>query len=55
VCDTAAGKRAVINVNSLDDRAAFTAVPESTDYDGEATETRLARRAQRWMPVSVRR
>ena len=42
VCDTEAGTRAVINVNSLDDRVAFTAVPDSTDYNGETTEMRLA-------------
>jgi hypothetical protein len=55
VCDTAAGTRAVINVNSLDDRAAFTAVPETMNYAGETTERRLARRAERWMPAAIRR
>ena len=55
VCDTASGTRAVINVNSLEDRATFSAVPEASNYDGETTETRLARRAERWMPVVVRR
>jgi hypothetical protein len=55
VCETEAGTRAVINVNSLDDRAAFTAVPDPTNYDGETTETRLARRAERWMPAVISR
>jgi hypothetical protein len=55
VCDTPAGQRAVVNVNCLDDRAAFTQKPNASDYDGEATEARLARRAVNWMPASVRR
>ena len=55
VCDTASGTRAVININSLEDRAAFTMAPESSNYDGETTDARLARRAERWMPVMVRR
>ncbi len=54
-CETSAGFRAVINVNSLDDRAAFTATPTVNDYDGETTEVRLARRAVRWMPAILHR
>jgi hypothetical protein len=55
VCETAAGWRAVVNTNALDDRAAFTQIPSATDYDGESTEQRLARRAVRWMPTIVHR
>jgi hypothetical protein len=55
VCETAEGLRAVINVNALDERAAFTAEPVATNYDGETAEARLARRAERWMPAMVRR
>jgi|SRR5687767_5693226 hypothetical protein len=55
VCDTATGTRAVINVNSLDDRVLFSAAPDPMNYDGEPTEVRLARRADRWMPAVVRR
>jgi hypothetical protein len=55
VCDTATGVRAVVNVNSLDERAAFTQVPSSPDYEGETTEGRLARRAANWMPAVVHR
>jgi hypothetical protein len=55
VCETAAGTRAVINVNSLDDRAAFTKAAVPNDYDGETVEQRLARRAVRWMPAAMRR
>lgn len=53
VCETAAGLRAVVNVNSLADRAAFTQAPSAPDYDGEATAARLARRAANWMPAVV--
>jgi hypothetical protein len=45
VCDTEAGLRAVVNVNALDDRAAFVQAPATPDYDGETTEARLSRRA----------
>jgi hypothetical protein len=55
VADPAAGQRAVVNVNCLDDRASFTQAPNTTDYDGETTETRLARRASNWMPALIRR
>jgi len=51
VCETASGLRAVVNVNCLDDRAAFTQTPASPDYDGEATNARLGRRATNWMPA----
>ncbi len=45
ICETSAGTRAVVNVNCLTDRAAFTAEPVVSEYDGEATDVRLARRA----------
>ena len=51
VCDTATGLRAVINTNCLQDRAAFTQAPAAPDYDGEPTESRLARRSTNWMPA----
>ncbi|HET7879607.1 MAG TPA: hypothetical protein VFL55_01900 [Acetobacteraceae bacterium] len=51
LCDTASGLRAVVNVNCLDDRAAFTQPPAAPDYDGETTESRLERRAANWMPA----
>jgi hypothetical protein len=54
VCETNSGLRAVINTNCLDDRAAFTQTPVAPDYDGEATDVRLARRATNWMPVTLR-
>jgi hypothetical protein len=55
VCETSAGLRAVVNVNCLDDRAAFTQTPAAPDYDGEATDARLERRATNWMPAVVNR
>jgi hypothetical protein len=55
VCDTSAGTRAVVNTNTLEDRAAFSQEPVRPDYDGEATEARLARRAANWMPTILHR
>ncbi len=53
VCETSNGLRAVVNVNCLDDRAAFTQAPAAPDYDGETTGTRLQRRSANWMPAIV--
>ena len=53
VCETSSGLRAVVNVNCLDDRAAFTQAPAAPDYDGETTGARLDRRATNWMPATV--
>lgn len=55
VCETDAGTRAVVNVNCLNDRTAFTSVPAVSQYDGESATTRLSRRALNWMPAVVRR
>ena len=55
VCETGAGLRAVINTNSLADRAAFTQAASTPDYEGETMESRLARRAVNWMPAVLRR
>jgi hypothetical protein len=54
VCETAAGTRAVVNVNCLSDRAGFTSAPAVTEYEGEKTDARLARRVVNWMPAVVR-
>ena len=54
VCDTPDGPRAVTNVNSLEDRAAFTQQPAHPNHDGEATEARMARRAANWTPAVLR-
>ncbi len=55
VCDTAAGTRAVINTNCLDDRALFTQTARPVDHDGESTGDRLTRRAANWTPATVHR
>ena len=53
LCEMGAGLRAVVNVNALDDRAAFTRPPSVVDYDGETAEAKLARRAENWMPARM--
>ena len=53
--ETAAGTRAVINTNCLEDRAAFTQQPIPVDHDGEATGDRLTRRAANWTPATIHR
>lgn len=55
VCDTPVGLRAVVNTNALTDRAAFSQAASAPDYDGEATEDRLARRGRNWTPAVLRR
>ena len=55
VCETAGGTRAVINTNSLDDRARFTRSPAPVDHEGESFEDRLSRRARNWTPAVVHR
>ena len=51
VCDTPEGLKAVTNVNSLDDRAAFTSEPARPNHEGEPTAARIARRAANWTPA----
>jgi hypothetical protein len=53
VCTTRSGLRAVVNVNCLADRAAFTCAPAAPDYAGESIAARLDRRAANWMPAVV--
>jgi hypothetical protein len=53
VCETAQGPRAVTNVNSLIDRAAFPPASSFPDHDEEPVEARLARRATNWTPAFV--
>ena len=55
VCDTAAGIRAVINTNCLEDRASFTGIAASIDHNGEVLADRLARRAATWTPAVIHR
>jgi len=55
VCETSAGTRAVVNTTCLADRASFTQVPATSDYEGETAEARLSRRAVNWMPAIIQR
>lgn len=55
VCTTPAGHRAVINTNSLMDRALFTGTVAAVAHDGESTEDRMARRAANWTPAALHR
>ena len=47
------GRYAVLNANALDCRAAMTAAVSPMEYGGEDEATRLARRKQRWTPVTA--
>jgi hypothetical protein len=53
VCETPAGLKAVVNVRALAERVRFTRPARPVDYEGETVEQRIARRAERWMPVTV--
>ena len=53
VMDSEAGAVATLNVNVLDDRADFTADPESVRYDGESAQHRRLRRAETWTITTV--
>jgi hypothetical protein len=46
--------RAIVIINALDDHRLFTRDPLAVDYDQEGRGKRIARRRERWMPVSVR-
>jgi hypothetical protein len=51
VCETDRGTRAVTNVNSLTDRAAFAAASSFPDHDEEPVKARIARRTANWTPA----
>lgn len=53
VCETSAGRRSVVNTLCLSDRTAFVRNSVQPDYDGEAVEARLIRRAMNWMPTTI--
>ena len=54
VMETEAGAVATLNVNILDDRAAFTAEPTSVDYGEEEAHARRLRRARAWTVTTIR-
>jgi hypothetical protein len=51
VCSTEAASWAVINMNSLTDRALFTGTAAPVEHDGETNENRMARRIANWTPA----
>jgi DNA-binding response OmpR family regulator len=55
ICETELGTRAVINTNSLADRARFTGCPAAVDHDAETPDDRIARRAANWTPAIIHR
>jgi predicted ester cyclase len=54
VCTIDGNTYATLNVNVLDDRAAFTRPPESVSFEGESAAERMARRRRAWTPAVVR-
>ncbi len=47
------GTVATLNINTLDDRDAFTQPPEPVSYDGESAHERRLRRAERWTVTTI--
>lgn len=43
----------IVNARLLNDLAEFSAEPTPMNYDGEAEGGRVARRLEKWMPMSV--
>ena len=51
-CELDGARYAVVNARSFDDVDSSEMVETPTDFDGEATATRLARRKRNWTPES---
>jgi hypothetical protein len=43
----------VVNIDTLDERAKFTATPAPRDYSAENAEERIARRKAKWTPTTL--
>jgi hypothetical protein len=43
----------VVNVDILDERAEFTAIPTPRDYSAESADERIARRKAKWTPTTL--
>lgn len=54
VAEMPGGLHGVVRVDCLDGRDAFLAAAAPSDYDGEALDARLDRRAGRWTPAKIR-
>lgn len=50
--DTPGGRFGIINIHALADPVPATAAPVPMSYDGEETAARVARREERWSPVT---
>jgi hypothetical protein len=53
VAEMDGGLHGVVRVDCLAEREAFLAAAALSDYEGEALDDRLARRAGRWTPASI--
>ena len=51
--EVSGGYRGIINTHALSDSGSDIAAPEPISYDGEDVEGRVARRDERWTPVSA--
>ncbi len=52
VLDEAGARYAIVNLNVLDDRDAFTQEPVPVSYDSEDVAGRRARRTEKWSPAT---
>ena len=52
-CTIEGTRYAVVNVNTFDDLAQLQLVETAADFDGEATQARLARRRRNWTPQAI--
>jgi hypothetical protein len=49
-CEIGGARYAVVNANTFDDVSRSEVQQTATDFEGESTEARLARRRRNWMP-----
>jgi hypothetical protein len=52
-CTMDGARYAVVNVNTFEDVDPSSLVPSAVDFEGETTESRLARRRRNWTPEAV--
>lgn len=53
ICRVDGAMFGTLNLNVLEERAAFTQLPSPVDYDAESVEDRLSRRKRAWTPAAV--
>ena len=54
-CRIEGTRYAVVNANTFDNVDRYQLVETATDFEGETTENRLARRRRNWTPEAVGR